>query len=136
MMVLNTVGTLGQDPEIKTNKGGKEYLSYSIAVETGFGDKKETVWLGCSQYRFGKGVTAILTKGARVFISGALSTWTNKEGKTKLQVDVNDMKIVATSGPKRDAGKFGDVKPRTDVASSKNVPFDMPDEIDFEAGQV
>lgn len=86
-MDLNSVcftGRLGQDPEARTvGQDNKMVVKLSVAVESGFGDKKKTNWVTvkvwgksaefCKQY---------LSKGNRVGIEGRLDqeTW-EKDGK-------------------------------------------------------
>ena len=92
MSNLNVVvlqGNLVADPEIV----GKELnvARFTIAVNSGFGDKKEAAFVDC--VAFGKQVEAIkeyFEKGKQVLIRGSIrqSRWEDKEGQKRSRLEV------------------------------------------------
>jgi single-strand DNA-binding protein len=92
MTSLNLValqGNLVADPEIV----GKEenVARFTIAVNNGFGEKKETAFVDC--VAFGKQVEAIkeyFTKGKQVLVKGSLrqNRWETKEGEKRSKLEV------------------------------------------------
>jgi single-strand DNA-binding protein len=90
-------GRIGKDPELKT-VNEKQLLKWSMAFDTGWGDKKKTHWINCSLW--GKQATAmfdIFKKGMPLTIGGELSMseWTDKNGvvKTGLEVSVSQFQL-------------------------------------------
>lgn len=73
MNVLTIVGNLGGD--CRTNSvGGSDVCNFSVAMTSGYGDKKQTHWVDCAYWGAGgKAVAQYLTKGQRVAVSGELS---------------------------------------------------------------
>lgn len=90
--VISLVGTLGRDAELKILASGQSILSFNVANNTGFGDKKKTTWYRVSL--FGKraegSLKNYLLKGQQVFISGELSVneYKSKEGQDKFSLEV------------------------------------------------
>ena len=69
------VGNLATEPSMKATKGGTEMCTFRLAVNSGFGDRKETAFLHI--ITFGK--TAVnceryLSKGRKVLVRGRIST--------------------------------------------------------------
>lgn len=70
MNVFTFCGNLGNDCRTNT-VGGTFVANFSVAVTSGFGDKKETHWIDCAYW--GKGAEAVqsyLKKGTKVVVSG------------------------------------------------------------------
>jgi single-strand DNA-binding protein len=92
-------GNIGRDCEVRTTQSGASVASFSVAVNSGYGDKKKTTWVRC--LLFGKraegGLIQYLTKGTQVEVTGELSVseWSDKtSGENKYQVEV----VVSTVG--------------------------------------
>jgi len=91
MNLLIISGRLGADAEVRYTQSGTAVASWSMAVDSGFGDKKKTNWFKCAL--FGKraegGLIQYLTKGAQITVTGevSLNTWEAK-GKTGASLDV------------------------------------------------
>lgn len=62
---------LGQAPELKT-LGGKEVVEFSVAVNEGYGDKKETRWYSVTSGN--KKLVDLIDKGCLVYVRGRLKT--------------------------------------------------------------
>ena len=64
-------GRLGRDAEQKYLPTGTAVLEFSIAVDTGFGDKRRSFWLKCDMFGDrGPKLAQYLTKGQQVAVSG------------------------------------------------------------------
>ena len=95
---ISFVGRVGRDAELK-DVGGNKVLSFSLANDVGFGDKKKTNWMNCNLWgKQGESVARFVTKGKQVWVSGELSTrdYQGKDGtnKTSLEVRVNQLDLV------------------------------------------
>ena len=136
MNVFNCIGRVGKDAVERFTQGGKPVTGWSLAVDNGFGDNKQTIWLDCALWgeRGGK-LAQYITKGSQLGVTGELGT-REHDGKTYITLNVRDVTLV---GGKPDAG--GGERPqrpataqRRDPAPAKpanfdDVPFD--DDIPF-----
>lgn len=83
-------GHLGKDPETR-DVGQTSVTGFSLAVNTGFGEKKTTTWYNVSI--FGKGgerAAQYLSKGDAVTVSGEfmLRPYTDKTGAERMSADI------------------------------------------------
>jgi len=88
------VGRLGRDAEVRKTNSGLTVTGFSLAVTTGYGDNKGTLWLDCSIWGDrGERMVDDLKKGAEIVVAGELAEneYVNKEGATvkKLTFRVN-----------------------------------------------
>ena len=83
-------GNLTRDPETR-QAGQGTTLNFSIAVTTGWGERKSTMFISCSAYGKEK-LAQYLHKGAHVTVSGELSQ-TEYQGKTYLNLRVRDLDL-------------------------------------------
>ena len=92
MLQVSLAGRLGRDAEAK-NVSGTDVCSFVVAVDVGYGERKQTYWIDCSKW--GKGsdrLAGFLTKGTSVAVSGELTTREHK-GKTYLQCRANSVTL-------------------------------------------
>ncbi len=114
MATLVATGRLGQNAEIRT-VGQNKVLSFSIAVDQGYGEKKTTMWVDCAMWGSrGEKLHQYMTKGTVVEVAGEPSIRTYEaKGATKavLQVRIDSLKLhgggtrdkpVADNAPSRD----------------------------------
>jgi len=83
-------GNLTRDAEVK-DQGQSTTMNFSIAVTTGYGDNKGTMFIGCSAYNKEK-LAPYMKKGMRVTVSGELSERENN-GKHYLNLKVRDIDL-------------------------------------------
>jgi single-strand DNA-binding protein len=120
MQIISIAGTTGKDAEYK-NANGSDLCSFSVAVNSGWGDKKVTTWFDVSNWGKGaQGLANILVKGSKVALTGELST-REHNGKTYLQVRANGVTIQGT--PQGDS--------RPDSQGSATPSADLDDDIPF-----
>jgi single-strand DNA-binding protein len=95
---FNDVGRIGKDAVTRFTGKGEAVAGFSLAVDSGYGDKKQTIWLDCSAWgQRWEGVTPYLVKGAQVSVQGELGT-REHEGKTYLTLRIADLKLVGSKG--------------------------------------
>jgi single-strand DNA-binding protein len=71
-------GYVGRDAELRTTPGGTSVLNFSVAVSTGFGDNKQTLWVACALWgERAEKLEAYVAKGTPVAVSGDVDirTW-------------------------------------------------------------
>jgi len=88
---VNIIGRLTADPELKTTKNEIHVCSFTVANDTGYGDRKQTnfiqivAWKGQADV-----VSKYCRKGSLVGISGSLRSrkYTDKDGKNHTVYEV------------------------------------------------
>jgi single-stranded DNA-binding protein len=115
-------GTLGRDAEVKTSKGGKEYLRLNVRV--GDGDAAQRV----SAMVFDPDAIAAadkMVKGARVYVEGRLevSEWTGQDGAKRHGLSVMSwhcrLSAIGRNKPRR---PYGD--PSQDASAARSLDDD------------
>lgn len=117
MNLFSFTGNLGRDAEVKQTTGGS-VCAFSVAVTTGYGDKKQTVWVSCSLWgkRAEGPLPQYLVKGQKVAINGELST-REHEGKTYIQIRVNQIDLT---------GRNDNQAPQQQQAPAQPQPVQQP----------
>ena len=92
MFKAQFIGNLGSDAAAGTTQRGGEYMTFSVATKSGYGEKERTVWVDCLM----PGKTAVfnyLKKGSQVFVEGdlSLSVYGNKP---QANVSVKTLKLI------------------------------------------
>ena len=116
MIQLQAIGRLGRDAEVKTLPSGKNVINFSIAVDTGWGDTKKTLWLECAKFGDNTKVAEFLKKGTQVHVSGepSLREWeSNTSGKqVTLSLVVSQVTLCG-----------GAVQPKEPQQAGESLPF-------------
>lgn len=107
MNVWTFTGRLGADAELRSTQSGEKVLSFRIANDVGFGERKTTQWVECSLWgRRGEAIAQFLTKGKQVCVSGELTLrdFQKRDGSagSGLSVRVNEVDFM---GGSRDGGE-------------------------------
>ena len=123
---ISFVGRIGQDPELK-DVGSSQVLEFSIANDTGFGDRKTTNWFRCAYWgKRGASVQQYLSKGKQVFITGELTLreYTDKEGAKRISPDLNvsALDFVGSNGESQAPGQPAPQAPSS-PETDENMPF-------------
>ncbi len=137
-------GNVGADAELRSTNAGEKVLSFRVASNSGFGERKKTNWVDCSFWgKRAESVSPYIRKGVKLTIIGELSLeeFTRKDGTpgTKLAVRVSEIDLPskaengdAGGGGGRDygnvpakggAGGRGGGKPAFDQDLDDPIPF-------------
>lgn len=134
MKQITIAGRTGKDAELRRTGEGDPVLSFSVAVDDGYGDRKSTMWFDCSVW--GKRATALephLSKGSAVTIVGDLGK-REHDGKTYLTVRVSELTMQG-GGEKRDAAPKQERQTRQDRDDPRTMSGgrsrDLDDDIPF-----
>lgn len=93
---VDIIGNIVWDAELKTNRSGKEFIAFRVAVNEGTGENRRTTYYDVSCPK--SGILEKLTKGRHVFVSGKLSLSTAlKDGQVYLNAYVGAKDIVIGS---------------------------------------
>lgn len=97
-------GRLGRDPDLRTTPTGKTVLNFSLAVDTFAGDKKETLWIGCTIWgERGEKLAPYLAKGKQVTVSGdiGIRQYTTQAGDARAEITCNVQRVTLQGGSER-----------------------------------
>ena len=82
-------GRLTKDAETRFTQSGKCVCSFGLAVDTGFGDNKKTVFLNCSVWNK-EALAQYLTKGKPVIVHGEYTEreWQAQDGSQRKTAEI------------------------------------------------
>jgi single-strand DNA-binding protein len=98
---IHLIGHLGRAPELKTSKTGNPYATFSLAVNTGFGDNRHTSWWDVTLFGAQADVAASkLQKGDPVCIEGepSIREYTRQDGTKGKAAEVIARRFVFLRG--------------------------------------
>lgn len=85
MQIVTLAGATGKDAVYKQTQNGDSLCQFSLAVSTGYGDRKTTTWWDVTRWSKGaEKLAEMLPKGTKVTVIGEVST-REHDGKTYLQ---------------------------------------------------
>lgn len=85
------MGRLTKDPELRTTQSGKSVASFTVAVDNGYGDNKQTAFIDCVAWE-GRAETICkhLHKGSLIGIEGRIDVrnYEDKNGNKRKAVEI------------------------------------------------
>lgn len=95
------MGRLTRDPEIRNTNSGKAVCSFTVAVESGYGDQKQTDFINCVAWnKTAEFLGKYFTKGMMIIVVGRISTrtWEGQDGRKNYVTEVvaNDVSFGET----------------------------------------
>lgn len=140
-MSKNTIcvlGRLGSDCKVGATPNNTAFVSFTLASDFGWGEKKGTNWFRVTQ--FGKAAEGklpeFLLKGTQVMVMGELSIreYKDKEGQMRTSVDITAHSIaLAGSKPQGEQEAPAPERPAKPAAKKAPAKADTPfdDDIPF-----
>lgn len=113
-------GRLGADAQVKKTPNGKTYMEMSVAVTTGYGEYKKTLWIKVKQWgERVNNIVGIFTKGALIAAYGepSINEWDGKDGSHHASIEVNCMNVQILSSKKAVSDE------NVEAAESEEVAF-------------
>lgn len=125
---ITLTGRLTRDPEVRYTSKGDAVASFSIAVDTGWGDNKRTDFIPITCWRKTAEVVGNnLTKGRRVLVEGRLQiSEYEKDGQKRRSTDV-----VASNVEFLDSKKDGQPSPASADVNQFGADVNIEEEILF-----
>ena len=121
------IGRVGRNAESRHTQGGNQVLNWSMAVDSGYGDNKTTIWLDCALWgERGAKLAQYILKGHRLGVHGELGT-REHEAKTYLTLRVADVTLIQP----RDGAADQAPPPKPARPQAVPAPADMDDDIPF-----
>lgn len=117
---VQLMGHLGQDPE-SSYIGETPVLRFSLAVNTGFKEKKTTSWYRCAMFGTrAKAVAPMLSKGKAVLVSGepCINEYIARDGQKRTSIDVRISELVLISA--KDSNQAAQI---TEGGLDEDIPF-------------
>lgn len=126
MNVINFTGNTGREASTKFLTDGTAVTSFSVALASGYGEKKITTWLNCTIFgKRGEAVCGYIKKGTLVGVSGEFTARPyQKDGveRLSLEVRVNDVTLLGGK-PQADNQSDNEQASRVPIAN-KNDDFE------------
>jgi single-strand DNA-binding protein len=94
-------GRLGRDAELRYTQDSKPVANFVLAVDTGWGDRKETLWIDCSLWgERAEKLQPHLVKGKQLTVSGdiGLRTFQKRDGSTGATITLNVQRLTLQGG--------------------------------------
>jgi single-strand DNA-binding protein len=134
MNILTAIGRVGRDAVTRYTQGGKAVTGWSLAVDRGWGDNKQTTWLDCTLWgERGEKLAEMIRKGDRLGVSGEIGT-REHDGKTYVTLDVREVTLLGSKeGNTASSGSRGGAPNRQRPAKATDEPVteSLEDDIPF-----
>lgn len=129
--VMNIIGRITKDAEVRTLKDERQFVSFSVAVNHSYRNKqgeriKLTEYFDCAYWLTTK-VTKLFTKGRLIELTGWVSpkAWTSREGEIKAGLNFhvsafNPLSAGKTNNTETGAGSTSPVNNNTE---GDDLPF-------------
>lgn len=130
-------GRLAADAELRYTPSGEPVLSFRVASDIGYGDKKTTNWFQCQIWgKRGESLKQYLAKGQQVTVYGQLTLreWQDKEGIKRLSPDVRVTELTLQGGKQEGSGQAGGSSsqpPQRQTPPAQQQPEQIDDDIPF-----
>lgn len=85
------MGRLTRDPELRHTGSGTPVCSFSIAIDNGYGENRQTDFINCVAWnKTAEFVEKYFTKGRMIIVVGRISTrtWEGQDGKKNYVTEV------------------------------------------------
>lgn len=121
------IGRLGKDPELQYLASGAAVTKFSVAADSGFGDKKKTEWFNVVAWeKTAEACAQYLAKGSLVYVEGRQQTnsWeSNGEKKYRTELIAERVQFLDSKKQPEDVRGY---------AIGKDADGDInPDELPF-----
>ena len=125
-------GRLTKDAETRFTQSGKCVCSFGLAVDTGYGDNKKTVFLNCSVWNK-EALAQYLTKGKPIIVQGEYTEreWQDKDGNNRKAAEIIVREIEFQQGQPKGDNQGADQQqgaPRQQPAARGNAPRQQPEQ--------
>jgi single-strand DNA-binding protein len=135
------IGNLTKDPELRTTPQGISVCSFTVAVNRGFGDKKDVDYIPVVTWRgLADNCARFLAKGRKAGVSGRIQTrsYDDNNGQRRYITEIiaDDVEFLTPKGegggynrsqdvppPPDDAGLFGDEPDDFEPLDDEQMPF-------------
>lgn len=122
MKNITIAGRSTKAAELRRTQSGDPVLSFSVAVDDGYGQNKGTVYFDCSVWgKRGQSLEQHIQKGTPITVNGELGK-REHDGKTYLTIRVNDVTLQG-SGQRREPDDGDSYGGSSKDLDSDTIPF-------------
>lgn len=96
MNYAHFAGRLGRDADLKHTPNGQTVANFALAVDAGWGDNKQTLWIDCAVWgERAEKLAPYLTKGKPVTVSGdvGLRQFEKRDGTAGASLTLNVVRV-------------------------------------------
>lgn len=114
-------GRLTADPTLRFTASNTPVCSFRLAVDSGYGDNKQTLFIGCTAWKAtAEVVSRNFTKGGEILVFGELvpNNWTTKDGENRYEIKLS-VQSIDFCGSKSDSAAVSDMEEVDD----EDLPF-------------
>lgn len=121
------IGRLGKDPELTYSAGGVAIAKFTLAVDSGYGDKKETAWLPITCFqKTAENTTQFCKKGSQIYAECEVKTgsYDHKDGHKVYTTDFIANRIQFLDGrgdATSDVSRRSSVEAKADMNSIDDI---------------
>ncbi len=106
------MGRLTRDPELRHTSAGTPVCSFSIAVDNGYGERRQTDFINCVAWnKTAEFVSNYFDKGKMIIVIGRIATrtWEGQDGKKNYATEVvaSEVSFGETKRSQDGGGSFG-----------------------------
>ena len=94
---VEIIGNVGKEPEMRSTPSGKPVTSFSVAVNSKYGENESTEWFNIVAWnKLAETCNQFLSKGQQVFVEGRLQTrtWEDNDGGKHYKTEVIANKVL------------------------------------------
>ena len=108
---VTLIGRLVRDAELKYTNSGKAAANFTLAVDRGFGDKKETDFIKCVAWdKQAESIANFTKKGSLVLVEGSIKTGSyDRDGQKVFTTDIQASRVVFMPSGKAEKSDVEDV---------------------------
>lgn len=117
---VEIIGNVGREPEMRFTPAGKAVVSFSVAVNTKYGETETTEWFNIVAWnKLAETCNQFLAKGKQVYLDGRLQTrsWESEDGVKHYKAEVIANKVLFLG--KREATEIKE----TEEVEPDDIPF-------------
>lgn len=117
-------GRLTADPTLRYTASNTPVCSFRLAVDSGYGENKQTLFIGCTAWKAtAEVVSRNFTKGSEILVFGELvpNNWTTKDGENRYEIKMS-VQSIDFCGSKSDSAAVSDMEDMEEV-DDKDLPF-------------
>ena len=121
------IGRMVKDAELKATQSGKSVASFTIAVDSGYGENKKADFINCVAWnKTAEFVTAWFKKGDMIAVVGRLSSrsYEGADGRKNYVTEVIVSEVEFCGGKKEDTEEAPTITPENILsADDSDLPF-------------
>ena len=130
------MGRLTRDPELRRTNSGAPVCSFSVAIDNGYGENRQTDFINCVAWnKTAEFVSNYFSKGKMIIVIGRISTrtWEGQDGKKNYATEVVASEVSFGESKRTQEGGGGYSAPQQNAASPAPAAPAFPDNVSDDA---